>query len=226
MPQVHQVTTASTAADTAEIIIPGGRFVSITDNGVVLTEDYKGNRKRSSTVPRATWVSDNTPKGERPVTLTTFNYPLNTYDCKYLATVAALKLINSALNKDPYPGFTLRPSGIEEVGGYSVGVLGCSEEFGISPTFGLRGGWGAVLFDYITRHSTPLNSGKYRLGGWVCDDTLVLDIALVTHSLDEAICLAKQYEQEAVWSLYENKNVWLSDSAVSLVTASKHSDSE
>ena len=60
----------------------------------------------------------------------------------------------------------------------------------------------------------------------MCDDTLVLDIALVTHSLDEAICLAKQYEQEEVWSLYENKNVWLSDSAVSLVTASKHSDSE
>jgi len=209
MPQVHQVITASAAADTAEVILPKGRFVSITDNGVVLTEDYKGNRNRRSTVPRATWVSGNTPKGERPVILTTFNYPLDRHDCKHLATVAVNKLINSVLNKDPYPGFTLRPSGIEEVSGYSVGVLGCSEEVDISPTLE---GVGLVLFDYITRHVTQLNSRSYRLGGWVCDCTLVLDIALVTHSLDEAICLAEQYEQESVWDLYENKNVWVSDS--------------
>ena len=58
-----------------------------------------------------------------------------------------------------------------------------------------------TLEQYITKNNTILTIGDNMLGAWVSGDNVYLDVTTVVHDKDQAIAIAKNAEQLAIFNL-------------------------
>lgn len=97
----------------------------------------------------------------------------------------------------PDGGFTVEPAtGRDVTGGYAVSVHPECERVIATPSE-------ADLATYVIDHAPTLSQPGRRFGGWHDPDTglVHLDVSLVVESLDEALALARDNNQLAVFDL-------------------------
>lgn len=104
-----------------------------------------------------------------------------------LAERAAEELMNG--------GFTLDLDGDAPTEGFAVAVYPEAEEVIEAPTVQL-------IVEYIVRWApTLIRDPRARLGGWVSEGKLYLDISAVYHDRDEALKVARANKQKAIYDL-------------------------
>lgn len=95
----------------------------------------------------------------------------------------------------PDGGFTVEPvTGRDVTRGYAVSVHPECERMIVTPSE-------ADLVTYVIDHAPTLSQPGRRFGGWHNPDTglVHLDVSLVVESLDEALALARDNNQLAVF---------------------------
>jgi len=107
-----------------------------------------------------------------------------------------LAIMGVAYSKGPF-GFSVTMEGKELTSGnchgYAVSLMAHEKRFSDRPT-------PAQLREYITAHIVPLISGSCVLGGWEDDGIFYLDVSAVVFGRGEAMLVAADNKQKAIYS--------------------------
>ncbi len=101
-------------------------------------------------------------------------------------------------------GFTLSIDGDTPASGFAVAVYPQAERVIVNPT-------AEDILHYIIDWTAVLyNDTRAHLGGWVSDGQVYLDISAVIDDRDEALSLARENNQKAVWDLANSEEIAVS----------------
>ena len=111
-------------------------------------------------------------------------------------------------------GFSVQvASGLIPSSGYMVSIQGCEEIYYSEDVTD------DTIPGYITRHNKPLLLPGSYLGGWIDGCKVYLDVSINLDNLQDALNLARENSQLAIFDLSRGESIYLAAAAITEAAA-------